>query len=181
MLKKSVMIIAILLCVCSSAQAADTWSSGQSHFYSRRGLTGGGTALDALSGLSMCPNDYAVTLDISGNSIYFHQVSATGNDSGTTTESAPFWIAPNSSDSGNTLAGVSMWKLCGVSGDTGYFKTLVIDTRTVKGTDVDAWNIIQSQVSSFVAGQLRTYLAASAFSGDTDFALDGQVTFFVLS
>src|SRR5574343_532597 len=176
MLKKSVMIIAILLCVCSSAQAADTWSSGQSHFYSRRGLTGGGTALDALSGLSMCPNDYAVTLDISGNSIYFHQVSATGNDSGTTTESAPFWIAPNSSDSGNTLAGVSMWKLCGVSGDTGYFKTLVIDTRTVKGSTIDAWNAIQSQVTDFVAAQLRTYLAATAFTGTTKFALNSELT-----
>jgi hypothetical protein len=135
--------------MCGTAQAADTWLSGQSHFYSRRGLTGGGTALDALSGVSMCPNDYAITLDISGNTIYFHQVSASGNVSGTTGESSPFWIAPNTAASGNSLAGVSMWKLTGLSGDTGFFRTLVIDTRTVTGSTIDLWNAVTNGATTY--------------------------------
>ncbi|MBF0102043.1 MAG: hypothetical protein HQK77_14165 [Desulfobacterales bacterium] len=188
-MKKIFLTLLIILCFSTIAQAAETWQSGQSHFYSRRGLTGGGTALDALSGLSMCPNDYAVSLDISGNSIYFHQVSATGNSSGTTTEDSPFWIMPNSAASGQTVAGVSMWKLSGISGDTGYFKTLVIDTATLKSTDISAWNLIQSQVSTYVQSQvsdyayngtIQTWIAdhtdLGSFTGTTWFALKSDLS-----
>lgn len=148
-MKRLILLLLSLFLLSGTAHAAETWSSGQSHFYSRRGLTGGGTALDALSGLSMCSTDYSITLDTSGNTIYFHQVSASGNASGTTAESSPYWIMPNSAESGGTLAGVSMWKMTGLTGVTGVFNVLVLDGRTITGTVVDLWNAICGGTSTY--------------------------------
>lgn len=168
-----VMIVTLL--VFAHGQAFG-WSSGETHFYVRRGLTGGGMALDALSGASMCSQDTAIVFDLSGNTIYFHQVSATGNASGTTVETLPYWVSPNTSDSGQTLSGVSMWSYMGISGATGQFTSLVVNGQTI-----DFSSYLTAETDTTAMAALTAHTEPGAFTGVTDFAVDSQVSAYVVS
>jgi len=149
---KTILIMAGLLTLLPlTSFATETWNSGETQFIHRRGLTGGGTALDAVSGVSMSPGVVAVSIDTSGASVYFHVVSPTGNASGTTAASAPDWIMPLTAANGQSLAGVSMWKMLGVTGVTAVFKTLYIDgTRWDNGSGGMSETVVRAAVTPTV-------------------------------
>ncbi len=99
---------------------AERWLSGETHFYWRDTIA----QAKNISGVSMCKGD--VLMVRAGTGVSFYTVNPAGN-SGTTTQQLPYWMAPNSSLSGNTLAGVSMWQLADFTADNIRGRTLVID------------------------------------------------------
>lgn len=158
---------------------AHAWTAGQKSVWPAVELTGGGDALDGISGVSIHSHDLAITSSPTMNTVYFYKVRVTGNTSGTTTESSPYWIMPNTAGSGNTLAGVSMWQLTGISGDTGFFRSLEIDGRSITGVTVDAWSTAYGWGDFH--SPLAIYTSQAQLHGVSGYAFDSQVSGFVIS
>ena len=150
----------LLLIVPCETFAASDYRSGETHFYWRDTVEQG----RAISGVSMCPGD--LLLVKSGTGVSFYTVNIAGN-SGTTTERLPYFLAPNTSLSGNTVTGVSMWQLAGFSADAIRARTLVID-QTIRAdkilAGVSPWDIGASGVTVdpgvMAGGFVRTWGAA---------------------
>ncbi len=160
----ALIILSILLipAVCFS------WSRTNKHLYPRYGgLTGGGTgAVDYITGASLMEFDRVIAYDTSGNTTYFYNVINTG----TTTENSPFIITPDSHQAGGSGSGTSVWRLSGISGDTIFGKTFVIDTTTFESSDVVNWNTAYGWGDHGAQGYVTTSEA-----GVTVYGTDGSV------
>lgn len=156
-----------LLALASPVSAQTTWTSGVSYAWT---VQGGLSSLPAITGVSINPGSTARVYD-SGGTVYQYRAVF----SGTTVNNSPYRISPSDLQAGGTNSGVSMWELQGLAGDTVFARTLVIDTTTVRPTDVAGWNNIESHVTEFVRGLLRDMLAAGAFSGTTEFKKLGDI------
>ena len=140
-------ILAALIALGLCAGLAFGWSSGQDHFYVAEGLTGGGNALDGISGVSIGPNDFAAVK--SGSTFYFYYASTS---TGTTTENSPTLITPDDLQAGGSGSGATQWVLSPLSG-------LTVHTRSAFYVDTTRWDdgsgamrdsVVQSAVSSTV-------------------------------
>lgn len=164
--KLSILAIALALMLVCTAHAGVTKIQVRPFV----GLFGGGNALDGISGYTIHPDDYAMGHDGTGVTWYFMFPV----DSGSTTESTttpPYIVCPDDQQAGGGTAGTTTWAQAAISGNTVHGKVFVVDTRTVKGGDVDAWNVIQSNVTDFVRGLFASYLAAGAVSATSMYAL----------
>lgn len=164
-MKKRIILALFLFLLIPSviwAAGATEWQSGQRHRWTSMN---GRTGIAALTGASVGATDAADC--ISGTTIeFFHAVL-----SGT----SEIWPLAG--------GGVTGWKL-----SEGSFEAIYVNSEQVLSSDVLQWKALaagitpyanDAAVTDFVRGLFASYLAASAFSGDTDFALDSAVSEFV--
>ncbi|MFH2075535.1 MAG: hypothetical protein ABIJ57_09345, partial [Pseudomonadota bacterium] len=113
------------------------------------GLTGGGNALDGISGYTIHPDDMAIGHDGTGVTLYvlFPQ------DTGVTTESTglPAVICPDDQQAGGTATGTTTWIQQADSSVTIQGKSLYIDTtRWDDGSGGMASSVVRAGVSATV-------------------------------
>lgn len=179
-------LLVLLFCV---SPAYGAWSSGNTNFYPCIGLTGGGPALDGISGVSIGPFDVALVFDVSGGTVYFYDVDT----SGATTEDSPNRITPDDLQAGGSGSGSSMWQLMDsrVSGfwsdriyvrttrwddDAGKIDGEQIADDTIDDDSIDLTDITLSDFTNDADFATNDVTDDSAFTGTTDFALDSAVT-----
>lgn len=148
-----------------------SWSRTNKHLYPRYGgLTGGGTgSVDSITGASLMEFDRVIAYDTSGNTTYFYNVINTG----ATTENAPFIIVPDDHQAGGSGSGTSVLRLAGVSGDTIFGKTFVLDTTTFESSDVVNWNTAYGWGDHGTAGYLTGNTAYG--SGDSPYFINAVI------
>ena len=159
----------IFLClIFSLAYAGDTHIST----WTRRGLTGGGIALDGISGLTISPNDVAITMDISGNTVYVHIAV----DTGVTTENAPFTITPDTLQTlgDDATGGTTTWELAAVSGNTGFFQMLVLGTVTL--TPANLATLIDGSNADSLHAHASAGISGVDISADTNLTAGNFIT-----
>jgi len=173
----------------STANAASTWESGKTNHWIAVGLTGGGAALDAISGASMNPADtaQAINATTSGTSIFYFVF----HDSGTTAgENSPYRIIPDDLQSGGVAGplgdstGTSVWVLADSNVSRFQCETLKIVDWERSGVTfpllAGVTEDVQGKLNSIVS-ELTSRTNASAFTGVSAFAIASQTTAFVTS
>lgn len=159
-MRKTLVFIFILLIASSTCFGWDRDSKHTYPFYG--GPTGGNPGdLDSISSASMMQYDRAIGFDVSGATFYAYVVQNTG----VTTESAPYIITPDDLQAGGTGTGTSTWALAKIdanqlAGLTPYVIVEIDATAMAQITAATATAVIHasgfaydSEVSAFVTGK----------------------------